>query len=927
MTLRSDRRRWRRLALASSAVLVLAACASPDDGNGVEEVTSLTGTITGTILDSNGSPVVGATVRYSGAAEENATLEVVTDSIGQFQMPGVTVSGLAGASSNDANGPLTLVVVPPAGYMGATVEVTPEAQSTGSVGGGTLFIDNFNVGIGSLKLPALNTGVSGVLRSASTGAPIDGATLRLDFKGTEFDQDGEKTGVATTYDSGANRQAVTAADGSFSFADVYADACVNLSISNMALVSVSGSAPPCPTRGAASDSKTLNLATTDDGGTINLSTVSAEYYASGDVIAPYVSSVDGVVDVNESPAQLESSVKQQLRVRFSETLQAGLLDLDDVTVALGSPRTATPVDSVSLEGGNTVVIDLAQALPQSTAVTIVIAREALKDTGGNSVANGPAVAFDGLEGQNLVLLLQSFGASNGIADAPTVTQVDTQAIAGDPAFLATNALLDTVDPSTTDIRSARTPEGSSIAYPSEPAVEQLNAAGSGGVLSALLAALVPGDSRTVLPGAARVHVVAPSNAVDFAVWVERSGQNIPMLFFPVSVGSGNPQNSANIGSDGSTYAISPNGATQFDLIVRSRNSQTVDLQPGDVLHVASRNGAGVLGGTATLTLEDNSPPTVALQLARTVSATAPRSPLVAITPQAVDVNDSESGFAGDNWRGTTELQGLSNSALRGSSFAGTLESGNQAIGDATGTSSFLGTAVTFGLVLTEPVELTGTAPTLGGITTTLSNYAVVADALNEDGSLSDLLTFRVANLFQLASDASAQTASIDITPAVRDVRGLVPDAGTRAKSNLQDLMPPLMTLAFYDGSFFVFRFNEPVRKAGIIRLRSCNTDIDVSQAAVQQIDDRTFKVPASLVSSGIGNGTLCFQLPAYSESAYSKSNLGSLTATTPAASPEHGVVSYTSIPDRAATPNTWDDWEARGLGIGAPYFAMADIRQ
>lgn len=912
---------WLLPAIAAAAV---SACTSPDDGT--DQVSSLTGTITGTILDTNGSPVVGATVRYTGSGADDATLSATTNDIGQFEMPGVTVSGVAGAAVNDANGPITLAVIPPTGYMGATINVSPQAQATGSVGGGTVFIDDFNIGVGSIKLPALNTTLVGVLRDASSGAPLPATSLRLDFKGVEFDQDGSQTGVASTYDSGGNRVTTSGDDGRFTFSNVYADACVQLSAPGLAITAISGSAPACATSGTSSDPKAVNLATTTgEGDTIDLANVSASRNVSGDTLAPFVTSVEGVIDANASPAPLESSVTQTLRVHFSESLQGALIDASDVSVAVGSPPVAVAVDSVTLEGGSTVVIRTVNPLPANTLLTISLLRSEFKDGSGNAAADGSLVAFDSNNGQYVVLSLQTFGASNGIADAPTVSQIRSQAVLGDPAFALTNALVDTVDATTTSIRSALTPEGASIAYTSTPTLEQLNAPTAASALTALLRSAVPADARVVDAGIARVSVTAPANASDFAVWVERTGQKVAMLFFPVATGPGNPQNVSTYG-DGATYVIAPGGAASFDLLIRSANPGAIALQPGDVLKVASRNSAGALGGIASQTLEDISRPTVGAQLAGGVSGGATPTVLFPITPQAVDIDDTTSGYGADNWRGSSELQGLSSATLRSSTFANSLESptGKQAIGDATGTSAFVAVAPPLGIVVSEPIEYTGTAPALVNIGTALTNYAPSNNVLAEDGSTTSLFTFKPAATFALATEAATATATIDLSASIRDLRGLAPDAGTRAVVQVRDAMPPLMSLGFFDGAFFVFRFNEPMQKAGAISLVTCGATIDLSLATVTQSDASTFRVPLSVVSAQTASPTLCFTLPAYAESAYSGGNLGGLTGVTPSPTPGHGIVLYSTVADAAG--NTWHNWEARNLGIGAPYFAMADIR-
>ncbi len=948
MMRRSDRLSWRRLVLAMAAASVLAACTSPDDDDSPTEVTSLTGTITGTILDSNGTALAGVTVRYTGSGEDGATLTATTNEIGQFSMPGVTVTGVAGTSINDANGPITLSLVPPAGYMSATVNVTPEAQTTGSVGGGTIFIDNFNVGMGTVKLPALNTGLSGVLRDSSTGSAVAGASLRLDFKGVEFDQDGATNGVAATYDSGANLSTTSAADGSFSFTGIYADACVQLRAVNLSIQSITGASAPCSVNGASTDSTALNLATTDDGGVINLANVSVSTFVSGDTVAPYVASVDGVVDPSITPAQLESSVGTTFNVRFSEGMNSELLDASQVTVTTGTAPNLSSVGvaSAGMQNGNTAVITLASALPASTRVTISITRQSLKDLAGNGIADSSGVAYDSLTTQDLVLSFVTFGSSSSIADAATVAQFSAPLSTTDLAYVTTNALVDTVSAESESIRPALTRTGGSSAYPTTPLIEQLNSSASAVALNALLDAVAPDDARQVDVGTGRVRVTVPANATDFVVWLERANARLDVLFYPVYMGGGNPQATGVILNNGPSYVIAPNGAALFDLVVRG-GSATV--QPGDVFHIVSRNSSQAQGGSATLALQDVGRPSVALQLLDQImygdstgpsggggtvvipGDAEPATVLLSITPQAADVNDAEDGFINDNWRGTAELQGRSSAVLQASGFATSLATTNRAIGDATGTGAFLAnTAPTIGVALTEPGAYTDAAPELENSSVELSGFGVLNNTATEDGGSANLFVARISNIFTLANDSTGGDVTLDITPSIRDLNNVAPIAETRALVQLADRMPPIMLLAFYDGTNFVFRFNEAVAASGQIVLQNCAATIDVAEDEVTQPDSLTFVVPAAVVTAQVADVTTCFTVGNYTESVYTGDNLGSLTAVEPPAGDvfPHGAISYATIPDLAApTANTWANWDAEGLGIGIPSFAMADIRQ
>ncbi len=139
--------------------------------------------MTGAVSEGNGSPIEGGVVRDTGAVVK-AGVSAVTNDAGQFELPGVVVSGTSGIGANDANGPITLVL--DAGelempHMGATVRVSPDADVIANPGDDPVFINNFNVDTGPVRLPALNTEVRGTVRNAETGAAVSGVQVTLEF--------------------------------------------------------------------------------------------------------------------------------------------------------------------------------------------------------------------------------------------------------------------------------------------------------------------------------------------------------------------------------------------------------------------------------------------------------------------------------------------------------------------------------------------------------------------------------------------------------------------------------------------------------------------------------------------------------------------------------------------------------------------------
>ena len=948
--------RWVSVALVAVALL---ACESPDDDDDIQEIEDLSGTVTGTILDSDSDPIPGVTVHYTGNTSSDGVAEVsaVTNAQGQFALAGVVVSG----TQNSISSPLTLFLEPPAGYLSGTVAVSPSAQPIGGVGSSNdVFLDEFNVDTGPVKLPATATTISGVLRDTGTGSAVAGSMVSAEFIITAFEQ-ADTTGIALTYGAAATISTDSDASGSFTLSGVADDSCVRVLVAGYSIDGLSGSAPPCLIAEVDDDPNALELKTNT--ASITLANVFLTPYATEDGVSPFVTSVVGVVNPDSDPAPLDSSVTgvppNELKIKFSEAM-AATITAADVTVLLGTAPdiTSAPLDSVMLSGGDTLSIATAAPLPSGTAVTVQIVRGTLKDTAGNPVVLNDAIAYDEFSGSSATLFeldLLTFEPSDATADAALPSQVVTTSVPEDPAFVTTSALIDTAVVGGESIGQAATPSGGSVLYSNligtdSDDVEQLNSADAEDGLQDLLNALEGDGSRELFTDIARVHVLASAEAADYLVTVERNGTPLDALFFPVATLDGAPENDGPVTAGTSRYVIDPNGATEFDLIVTGRTAATL-LQDGDTFKIVSRNASAILGGTATLALHDIAPPTVGVQLLTEVlAATAgtsgqgggggvivdgtdpePGFVIYPITPQAADVDDSEAGFDADDFQGDNELLGLSDEMLQASAFVDGLGT-TETAADATGSMAFLSSiGPRLGLVVTEPISLVeGTAPGTTDIDASLSSFGVLNSAVTEDGDPTILFTYRVDSLFQLEADANASDeATIDLGGVIRDLNGLLADDAARALVRVRDYFPPLMTLAFYDGSNFVFRFHEAINKAGSIILETCAETIDVAATEVElSPDGTTLTAPATLVA----DPESCFDPTlAYEEDAYALSEIGDLTDLTSVALVQtHGFVSYDSISDTTdnlgdGVGNSWASWASNGLGITTPYFAAADV--
>lgn len=452
-----------------------------------------------------------------------------------------------------------------------------------------------------------------------------------------------------------------------------------------------------------------------------------------------------------------------------------------------------------------------------------------------------------------------------------------------------------------------------------------------------------------------------------------------------------------LGNGASRYVIEPNGDSEFDVFVTGRTAGT-RLQPGDHIIVVSRADNGLLGGIAQAQLLDNVVPTVGTQLFANViqaalgganlsaggailaSTSDPHTMLYPVTPQALDSLDTAAGYANDNLKAVigssrpavTALLGgavTDFNALPGILGTDVVSSALSTIADATSmggftTGGFLNNLNRkLGVNFTESVALTGTAPTYNG-NAVLSDYLAIPNAADENAAASiapesilQLVQFKVDNVLALEADgrkgvsaggALLPTASVlNFTNAVQDLAtpANVADADANARIVPVDANPPLMTRAFYDGTNFVFEFDEAIAGDGTIGLLGCAPaagTINVSAALAAATDPATLTtdrqrltVPVGFLSptgGPIPDINTCFAGPAYAEDAYNAANLAGVTTLNTSAvepKPTHGVVSYQDVSDNSPLKTSWSDWQAtsatNGAGIDHAFFAGANI--
>jgi hypothetical protein len=196
-------------ALAACVATTLAACSDGDTtGSTGAKYSNPKIDIGGVVQDTNGNPLADVSVSCQGTT-------VKTNALGQYIAKNLKVTNVAGADNDTAHNPVSCVIGAPAGYLGATVTVYPEAQiddtpSTGNpldvvdsvTNPRTTFIDGMYAEAGTAVLPALNSEVCGRLENCTTEEGYAGVELRLDLVDVgewDVDQEQEQDYVSTSY--------------------------------------------------------------------------------------------------------------------------------------------------------------------------------------------------------------------------------------------------------------------------------------------------------------------------------------------------------------------------------------------------------------------------------------------------------------------------------------------------------------------------------------------------------------------------------------------------------------------------------------------------------------------------------------------------------------------------------------------------------
>lgn len=829
------------------------------------QITNPIGTVVGNVQDTNGNPLSGVTVSVAG---ETTT----TDAAGNYRFIDLGVTNAEGADG-DTNQPYLLVTVSaPAGYLGASVSVAPEAIFDGTnantvlQNGTTVFVDGFIASAGTAVLPALTSTVTGILRNNLTEEPIANATISLDMEevldsgtGQEVSQDGISTGYQTlAYTT------TTGADGSFTLANVPNDSYLQVNV----LIDAS--------TGATVNAVSFNsnggdwVRTDDENISTDVGNILVTPNPKIDDVAPFVTQIEGLQDqfysggVNRGVFNDDLDGTQGIVIWFSEAMAVTEVDANSVLVydlTVGAYVTVTTATMAT--DGMSMAITTAAAIPAGSMVDINFLRADFQDLSGNLISditgtgelddvgvdlNMPSQIAQGDDIYRLQVRI--FQQINSLASAVTQTQLatDDTGTDDDESLQASNVSFNDV-------------------WDDAMGFSQLNSADE----DAMLGGVTPSDAEvrlnelanalnagsTVTADVTRVRFT-PVDASRYEIKVldedginllDYQGTSTPLAGTPVITLDTNP--------DDVTDNLNGNGTSSvFELTDIDGSTSVLELvienvKPGYSVEVTPYDDLNYSGSLNVLTLLDNVEPTTVIQdsygvtpdnsgvvtsvsfgdggeLSNTGSATV-GTPYLNVTPQLIDNLDADGDIVLDPGTGSNadddsyaeELYARNTEVTPNTNPRTNYLDAIANTYDATGyTAMAADLARTIGVAMSEDVASLGT-PTYTGAAA-VSNYTILNDVNIADGSdldgtagvdpvhlvWADLVTFDVTDVLALAADDGATMGFAGMT----DNAGNVAGTGTNANANviIRDAMPPMVTQADYDGQSVTITFNERV---------------------------------------------------------------------------------------------------------------------
>jgi trimeric autotransporter adhesin len=786
--------------------------------------------ILGLVQDTNGNPVAGASVSIGSAT-------TTTDANGAYAISNVPVTGFTGSTGAATATALQVSIVPAAGYLSATVSVSPQASTivqtidgtTGNTEDALLAIvttDGLAVSAGITVVPALQSTVTGILRNAENGLPVDGAVIGLELLGvnTVAQQQVQNAGAGTSYGV-ASYQAATDANGAFTFTNLPVDAEYDLAIEGWTFAAQTGGVTGTTTFGSAVFSTTPEVANQ------NIGTVTANLITSDDTVAPFVTSVNGVV-VNAATGVLNDDLDgtQGLTINFSEPLQQ-IVDANSIYVYNTTLNAVIAVDSFALSAdGTSLTITTTNPIAQDQTFEIYLSVVDFQDTSDNALAavttalvfQGDATpAYDTASGVTSVgtvkLTLKTFADPVTQAGAVVgLTQLLTDGGSSNFELLQTlNSTFADVD--TGSVRGTDT------------TIEQLNVVEAETRLNALAATTYSESGLTsglasVETNVARIQfsidATTESDTYILALTNESGAAKNVNVVATALVGT-----VTNDGTQAVTLTLTDGFAGAADLLL-------VGVEPNDIITISSITSFGTVDGVASRPLTDQVAATTVLQNSygqglksnatvglnygdggelADLTPAALGAPILNITPRLLtpQAGGNLALPVGETWDAVQALMQDDVAPLGTQDVSlASIATGYSAY-DAEGFAAWTVGSRKIGIAVSEDVSLTGTPTEDAGqvLTGWTAQNDVILNDLNVANS-ADLINVTVPDVIDFANNDHGST--IDFTGVMSDLSGNPTVAANNAKVVVRDLMPPLLASAVYNGEQIVLTYNENV---------------------------------------------------------------------------------------------------------------------
>jgi len=900
-------------------------------GGVLSQINAPTGTVIGLVQDTNGNPIEGADVYLGGQTTR-------TNAGGQYIFNDVAATNTVNLAVGVTQNQLVISIVPPAGYLGASVTVTPEAQIDGNVSSPysstnpvTTFISGYIAQAGTAVLPKLQVTVTGVLRDVYTGQPLPNTELTMDMWDTIASPLAIFSGLSINVPSlpGANAVkmtyatnkliATTDAKGIFSFTNVAEDSFLSVQVKKHVLNSISSNTLQQDSffmlmlspGDVAFQLAPLVVDTFNTPAVVDIGDVLVTQISSSDTLPPYVAGVSGLANSNmfdnvtTGLAGITITFSEAIKPTPDNIYQVSMVDV--TTGALLTNSATLAADGLSLS------LTTAAPMPLATNIDINLLAADFHDLSDNAIvvsgAGAPNVTYDAsvtsaTGSQYLQLNMQSWRDAVIGATAVTASTQNLRDNLGIDDFAALQALNPVFNDAwdgdilVSDFQGLNSAADDNGDLANDAEIR----------LSALATAIQGGVPVSVVSNQANVSFT-PSNAVYYAVTVTTLGVNVAtadmvsnnVVPFDPAAPLAAP---ATIAAAGGTFKVSD--ANPVSLIIGNVN-------PGDTVTITPFDDLGYQGTPISTVLRDNIEPTTVLQpsyglaipqpfsvvpafgnggqLAGVPAGTLVGTPYLTLTAGLLDNINPVGNSLAEELLASNTIDPVTNLPFISSAF------------NAYDAAAFaaMNNNRTIGIAVSEDIALTATAPIYGGAQV-LSNWAANNNVFVDDNGVLtnvDLVNFDVADIFAMANTDHGST--IDLSNSIQDL-ALTPNVGTVASVVVQDRMPPMVTSAFYNGSNITINFNEIINpQLGDVLL------IGVSPITISQATVDTFALSANksqlVINAADWGGNL---------------NLGTTFALPTYGGNDHASFDFTQIQDIRGV-----SWINAAAGVASPNFAIA----